>query len=332
MNLEETWTILESEGSEINSGYLSRRILPESKRDLSLAVERPSGMRMLMMYIDQTSIEKSMVFPHSIGFEVRRMLFPGNDRIVIQLVLANLRYKDIFTALVQDITENIAFIPAESDAVQMLANRLRRWQLFLEKHDLDGLSEEVQHGLYGELWFLRQVVIPNFSLSAIRYWIGPESANQDFNFEGCAVEVKTTVTRNPQKLSISNEQQLDETAFNDLFLIHLALDAKNEGETLPEMIESLRAILRNDSFSSGKFEKKLFQIGYLDIHSQKYSETVYSHRTSSYFKVEQDFSRIVPSNLKQGIAQVRYAVEITACRPYAIAESEVIESIKTALS
>jgi len=332
MKLEETWNILELEGSEVTSGYLSRRILPESKRDLSLAIERPSGIRMLMMYVDQTSIEKNMVFPHSIGFEVRRMLFPGDDRIAIQLVLANRRYKDIFTALVQDITENVASIPAESDAVQMLANRLRRWQQFLEKHNLEGLSEEVRHGLYGELWFLRQVVIPNFSSSAILYWIGCEGANQDFNFEGCAVEVKTTVTRNPQRLSISNEQQLDESSVNTLFLMHLALDSKNEGETLPEMVENLRAIIGKDSFFRGLFEKQLFQIGYLDIHTPKYSEIGYSHQASSYFKVEQDFPRIVPSNLKQGIVQVHYAVEINACRPYAIAESEVIESIKIALN
>jgi hypothetical protein len=285
-----------------------------------------------MIYVNRTSIEKSIVFPTSSGFEVRRMIFPEDDRIALQLILTNNRYKDIFTALVQDIAENIAFIPIEADAVQMLANRLKRWQIFLEKHDLEGLSEEIQHGLYGELWFLRQVVIPHFGLSSLRYWLGPEGANQDFSFEECAVEVKTTVAQNPRKLSISNENQLDETRLNKLFLMHLSIDVRSNGETLPEIVESLRAILGKDSSSRELFEKRLFQIGYLDIHAPKYSETSYKHRTSGYFKIEQDFPRIVPVDLKQGIVQVRYSIEISACRPYAIAEPEVIESINTALN
>jgi hypothetical protein len=332
MKVEDIWQYLDNDSNKISSGYLSRDIFPESIQNLSLAIEKPSGFRLMMMYVDLTSIEKSIVFPNSSGFELRRMIFPGDERIALQLILTNNRYKDIFTALVQDIAENIAFIPIEADAVQMLANRLRRWQIFLEKHDLEGLSEEVQHGLYGELWFLRQVVIPHFGLSSLRYWLGPEGANQDFSFEGCAVEVKTTVSQNPQKLSISNENQLDETRLNKLFLMHLSLDVRSNGETLPEIVESLRAILGKDSSSRELFEKRLFQIGYLDIHAPKYSETSYKHRTSGYFKIEQDFPRIVPADLKQGIVQVRYSIEISACRPYAITEPEVIESINTALN
>ena len=114
--------------------------------------------------------------------------------------------------------------------------------------------------------------------------------------------------------------------------MHISLDIRVDGETLPEIIESLRAILGKDSFSRELFEKRLFQIGYLDIHALKYSETSYKHRNSSYFKIEKDFPRIVPADLKQGIVQVRYSIEISACRPYVIAEPEVIESINTALN
>jgi hypothetical protein len=332
MKIEIIWEELENQIKNHTSGYLTRRIFPDANHDIYLAIEYPSRTRMLMIYVDRTLHENSMVFPTCSGFDVKRMIFPRDERIALQLILTNNRYKDIFTALVQDIAENIAFIPIEADAVQMLANRLRRWQIFLEKHDIEGLSEEVQHGLYGELWFLRQLVIPHFGLNSLSYWLGPEGANQDFSFDSCAVEIKTTVSQNPQKLSISNENQLDETRLNTLFLMHLSLDIRVNGETLPEIVESLRAILRKDSSSRDLFEKRLFQIGYLDIHVPKYSESSYKHRTSSYFKIEQNFPRIVPADLKQGIVQVRYSIEISACRPYAIAESEVIESINNALN
>ncbi len=179
------------------------RIFLEGQQDLRLAIEKPSGTRLLMMRIHRHSLATGMTFPDSNGFEVKRAVLPGDGEkyLTLQLILTNRRFQDIFTALVEDISANIASIPVESDAVQFMNSRLRRWQLFLERNGSDGLGEESQHGLYGELWVLRQHVLPQLGALGVEYWTGPTGAVQDFQFPGYAIEVKTTVTKQPQKIS-----------------------------------------------------------------------------------------------------------------------------------
>ena len=206
MTVQTTWKLLEEDTANVTSGYITRRLLPEVTYDVYLAIERPSNARLLMMRVNQKSIAKATVFPKSNCFEVRRVALQGDEdsHVTLQLVLINSRYSDIFTTLVQDIVDAIAPIADEQNAVGAFFTRLRRWQAFLEKHNPEGLSQAEQQGLYGELWFLRQVVIPQIgSRQGVKCWTGAKGTQQDFQFQHCAVEVKTTTAKQHQKLAIS---------------------------------------------------------------------------------------------------------------------------------
>ncbi|WP_019500896.1 PD-(D/E)XK motif protein [Pseudanabaena sp. PCC 6802] len=153
---------------------------------------------------------------------------------------------------------------------------------------------------------------------------------QDFHFPHCAIEVKTTVTQQPERLTISNEQQLDDSGIETLLLLHLAFDIhSNEDETLPSLVESLRSLLQDFTAAKMAFERSLFHAGYLDIHAPLYASTGYRHLSSSYFRVASGFPRLVPSDLVTGISHVRYAISLNACRPFAIAESEALKILNS---
>ncbi|MBR8834022.1 MAG: PD-(D/E)XK motif protein [Stigonema ocellatum SAG 48.90 = DSM 106950] len=211
MRVQDTWKLLEEDRSSLSSGYLTRRVLPEVKYDVFLAIELPSNTRLLMLRVKHSSVGKGTVFPKSSSFEVRRVALPNDSEayVTLQLVLTNSRYSDIFTTLVQDIVDHLVPLADETNAVAEFITRLRRWQTFLEKHNPEGLSQTEQQGLYGELWFLRQVVIPQLgSRRGVQCWTGPRGTQQDFQFQSCAVEVKTTVAKQHQKLAIASERQL----------------------------------------------------------------------------------------------------------------------------
>ncbi|MEG4816436.1 PD-(D/E)XK motif protein [Microcoleus sp. K5-D4] len=159
MTVQKTWKMLEEDTASVPSGYIIRRLLPEVKYDVYIAIERPSNARLLMMRVDYKSIGKVAVFPNSTCFEVRRVALQGDEdsHVTLQLVLINSHYSDIFTTLVQDIVDAIAPIADEQNAVGAFFTRLQRWQAFLEKHNPEGLSQAEQQGLYGELWFLRHI-------------------------------------------------------------------------------------------------------------------------------------------------------------------------------
>lgn len=331
MKIEDIWKILEEDGSNIPSGYLTRRILPELDYDLYLGIEMPFSSRLLMLRVNSSLLDRKIVFPTSSSFTVNRIALPqdGEEYITLQLVLTNVRYKDIFTTLVQDIVNYLASISDERAAITAFIHRLRRWQSFLEKNSPDGLSEISQQGLYGELWFLRKIVIPHGRLlKVLQCWTGPKGAQQDFQFHSCAVEVKTTSGKQHQKLSISSERQLDDTDKLIIVLFHLSLDIRQrQGETLPEIVSSVRSLVAADEIARSKLENLLFEIGYLDIHTSRYENIGYNIREYNYFKVERGFPRIVESDLRNGVGDVRYTISVAECKHFSILESEVVELI-----
>lgn len=328
MKIEDIWSLLEQDRNDISSGYLIRRILPSVNYDVYLAIKKPSNTRLLMLRISSTFLDRKIAYPASSSFTVSRVVLQqdGEDYITLQLVLTNIKYKDIFTTLVQDIVDYLAFVADEKSAISAFITRLKRWQAFLEKHSLEGLSEAAQQGLYGELWFLRQLVFPHLELpKGLRCWTGPKGTQQDFQFSGCAVEVKTTSARQHQKLAIASERQLDDTGAGAIVLLHLSLDVRQgQGETLPGIVASMRSLVEGDAISRDELENLLFEIGYLDIHATRYDNVGYTLREHNYFKVGTDFPKIIESDLRNGVGDVRYSISVAECKRFSIPESEVI--------
>jgi Putative PD-(D/E)XK family member, (DUF4420) len=328
MKIEDVWNLLEQDGNEVSSGYLTRRILPDVNYDVYLAIEKPSNTRLLMLRVSSTFLDRKTVYPSSSGFTVNRIALPPDteDYDTLQLVLTNARYKDVFTTLVQDIVDYLEPVPEERAAVSAFVMRLKRWQTFLERNNPEGLSEIVQQGLYGELWFLRQIVLPHLGLlNGLRRWTGPKGTQQDFQFSGCAVEVKTTSAKQHQKLAIASERQLDDTGAGTVVLLHLSLDVRQEqGETLPTMVASVRSLVASDAIAKDELENLLFEIGYLDIHATRYENIGYIIREHNYFRVGEDFPKIIESDLRNGVGDVRYTISVAECKRFSMPELEVI--------
>jgi len=331
MKIEDVWNLLEQDGNDVSSGYLTRRILPNVNYDVYLAIEKPSNTRLLMLRVSSLFLDRKTIYPTSSSFTVNRIVLPqdGEEYGTLRLFLTNPRYKDIFTTLVQDIVDYITLIPEGRTAVSAFVVRLKRWQAFLEKNSPEGLSEIAQQGLYGELWFLRQVVFPHLGLlNGIRRWTGPKGTQQDFQFPGCAVEVKTSSAKQHQKLAIASERQLDDTGAGMIVLLHLSLDVRQgQGENLPEIVASVRSLASGDAIAKDELENLLFEIGYLDIHATRYENIGYTIREHNYFKVEKDFPKIIESDLRNGVGDVRYTISVAECKRFSISESEVIALI-----
>ena len=331
MNVRQLWSELQQGIQSDGSGYLVRRVRPDSACDLRIAVQEPTGTRMLLLRVGRSSASSIVDFPSSEGFEVRRAILPsdGDKFVTLQLVLTQDRYADIFTSLVDDVIEGVAEKLKEKAALEEFIIRLKRWQSFLREHPPEGLSQSAQQGLYGELWFLRQLVIPQLgSRQGVQCWTGPRGTQQDFQLEDCAVEVKTNVAKQHQKLAIASERQLDDTGTGALILLHLSLDVRQgRGESLPDIVASVRSLVENDPLAKEELETLLFEVGYLDIHAPRYEQIGYTEREINYFKVEGDFPRIVEADLRNGVGDVRYTISVAECRRFSLPEFELISLI-----
>jgi hypothetical protein len=189
------------------------------------------------------------------------------------------------------------------------------WQdgvVFFERHGQEGLSSEEQIGLYGELWWLQRMIQAGMEfVAAVNSWKGCRRNYHDFETNGHAVEVKTTITKEPRKVQINNERQLDDRGLNSLHLFVLTLAKSSAGgETLPGLVQSLRSILSEKPVAY-TFEHSLREAGYLDIHTHLYNNSSYTVIKEELFHVSEGFPRI--TDVPQGLGDLHYTVVLSAC-------------------
>lgn len=327
MSTADTWKDLEAGTPGGGGGYLTRRIHPEATTDLLLAVEKPSNTRLLVLRASNTPLKLGGDLPRAEGFEVRRGFetVDGKKQFHLAVRLTHPRFVDVFTALVDDVVAHVIRATDEAAAVRALVDRLERWQAFLKRHPSDGLGEEPQQGLYGELWFLCRHVVPRLGpRAAVSSWKGPGGAAQDFQLSALAIEVKTASGKQHQKLAISNERQLDPIGVGLLLLFHLSLDVRQGGgETLPARVRLTRELVGSDATAAAELEQLLFEAGYLDCHAPVYETRGYTVRESNFFEVRDGFPRIVEADLRSGVGDVRYTVSVAVCMNYSFPESRV---------
>ena len=318
----EIWQSLEA--SPATGGYVRRRVELEAVCGLLLVVAKPSNQHLLHIQLTEVSLPSISSLPSTRGLDMT-ILSPSNheqDGYTIQLGLKDSRFVTIFDVLVSDIVEVLARAQSQSAAITALISRLRHWQKFLEKIGPDGLSREAQQGLYGELWFLRERLIPLAgNYLALQAWAGPTGAHHDFLLQSCAIEVKTTGTKEPQHMIIQSERQLDDSGLAALFLFHLALDNREgAGESLTTIINSLRQILKVDIAALDVYEDRLLEAGFLQAQAAQYERTGYYIRRAHLFQIRDAFPRIIETDLKHGISSVRYSISVTECLRFAVNE------------
>ena len=332
MSFEALW--LEMEGAAVaQSGVLRRRVLPEAACDLFVGIEHPSRRRALLLRLPQVETPALESAPQARGVDMRIGRLPDDpaDCTSVVLALADAACRDIFSVLVDDIAAHVGAAATARAAVEQFLSRFARWQAFLERFGPDGLSESAQRGLFGELWFLRSYLLPLGS-GTVGAWMGPKMAPQDFHLPGLAVEVKTTTSKQHQKLRIAGERQLETSAALRIIVFHLSLDAhRDTGLSLVELVAEIRAQLATAPLALTTFNEGLLEAGYLDVQAPRYSRTGYIERERHFFEVRGDFPRIVGADLRAGVGDVFYSISVAECLHYEMPEADVRQFLNAAL-
>lgn len=326
MNLDEIWHDLE--GRSGDSGFLQRRIAPESKQDLHLGIHKDRGQRVLLLDVGPKQIKLPLA-DGGAAVALNLVHLTGPARYAVELALTSAAYADLFNALINDIVSAVAPIDDASAAVKQFIGRFERWQAFLKTAG-EGLSRQRQRGVFGELLVLRDTLAPITGAgAAVIAWTGPAQAPQDFTFGPVAVEVKTTASNRHQHLGISGERQLDTSRLDHLFLAHLSVDEQEGvGETLPELVADLRSVTATDPLEQIALEERLFAGGYHDLHAVRYV-IGYSLREQNLFEVTGDFPRITEPELPVGIGEVHYSLAVSACTSWAVTSHVLANALRT---
>lgn len=185
-------------------------------------------------------------------------------------------------------------------------NTILEWRDFFQEVKQIQPSQELVKGLFGELSYLIHLLrsgVPN----AIDFWTGPLGSRSDFFIENKRLEIKSTTTSNPVKISISSANQLN-LGSSELNLILYELVENEGGYNIGDQVKEVIRILDVDFISKANFYKKIEKIGCNEKYISLTNNYTFNINNISRYIVNEDFPTLSRKNIPQGIIDVKYSI------------------------
>ncbi len=325
------WKALDEDPRTLyESGIIKRLVGTADNRELYLGITVPKKERLLIFRMPDDWSGDLSKYPRWSGTEI--FVHIGEERPTkgkyIAIRQAGRDFVEVYEALIEDICNILLDKGNGSNAEAVLIGRLEKWRSFFQELRQEGLSPEAQQGLFAELYFMHKVLIPAIgAASAVAGWTGPLKASHDFQFQGHALEIKSSSAKMHHKITIANERQLDAKGLDYLDLIFISIDSTNGGEhSLPCLVEAIDSCFEDDPLTRHEFWAKLMDAGYIRAHESNYART-YIVRSIEAFRIADGFPRILESDLRPGVGDVSYTIMISACKRFKVEMSKATADI-----
>lgn len=218
----------------------------------------------------------------------------------------------VFAALWSDLIIHSCKGSTQDEILNIFAGRYKTWVKLLMRKKDGRLSKGEQKGLFGELCFLKSELDGGrHAINALRGWMGPEGADQDFTYADGWYEIKSTFLGSDQ-ISISSLQQLSAAPDGHLivYFIDQVSPERPDACTLPEIVENIKRKLENSDDALDIFEEKLISAGYVDL--DEYQQIKFFNAGGFDFRVDSDFPKLTTDNVSPGIINAQYQLALSA--------------------
>ena len=307
---------------------IASRMLP-LQNGLNMVYAINVGSRLREAYVSVSEKPEITSFPkwHGTSIDIVQLPAYGADQYYIRLLQGSQSEDYIFDIVIDDLHSMVEQLRDTDQCLSAVVAVLLKWKKFFQSEKDIVLSDEMQEGLYVELFFLEKSILKR-SPADVHCWTGGNRETHDFYYASHAVEVKTSSRKEPYTAQISNEYQLDPSDVpGQLFLYYIALrKSKSSGEKLPEIIRRIKNTLTENASLKLQFDDKLRQYGYLDEASDLYV-TGFTIRDAFFFEVRDEFPKIIRSMYQTGISKVGYELTISHCLSYECTEDDVFAAL-----
>lgn len=253
------------------------------------------------------------------------------EAVVVQIIETDRTYLDIyakghyemiFTPMANQIFAGVSIQGRRPFDVVVETIEEFRGALKPLKPDLT-LAEQI--GLFGEIWVLRNVLIPNIGSRACALWSGPDAERHDFIGDSAHIEVKTT-TKSEDKHEISRMDQLRAPSGKKLLFASIQLEKSEGGEkTLATLIDEVIEALGKDGKAIDAFESRLAKMRWHDGLRQSGELRKFSVRDAQFFEVEGSFPRLPDDYIPpRGITAIKYTIDISS---RSVLDRDVVDGI-----
>ena len=310
IDIDRNWSLLEHGAKDSGSlpGVPSLAVgLDCGHGQIRLALSR-DGRRRLLMPVALEATAPNDIGGDGIDVVASEFVVSGVLTKFVDISCTDPTLNDVFTEVIGEILQRLARGTPPKRAVPEVLDEFRR----LLRRRSASLNKETLLGLLGELLVLREA--SRLSPGAIESWHGPDGHRHDFSRSGVAIEVKSTLGREPYMVPVSSIDQLEAPPGGELFLAHAAFEETADGDMAFQ-------VLVNDIVGAGvsrdHLEEKLAVLPLGDRDEASRFRAVL--RRLAVFRVSDAFPRITPSSFREGrlpdgIAACRYVLDLSAAR------------------
>ena len=133
----------------------------------------------------------------------------NEDCYWLSLDLEDNKFDNLFYTFCSDMVNSLSDLSDAKKELDYIKNRFYNWKKMFQNVTTKDLSEEKEQGIFGELYFLYNYMIPKYGIdSSILSWSGPLKFNKDFSITDTWYEIKTSSVSSTN-IKISSLSQLD---------------------------------------------------------------------------------------------------------------------------
>ena len=236
------------------------------------------------------------------------------------LDLINNEFKKIFYFFCEDIINSILDAKDEIEELNIIKDRFYIWKVMFKKAK-NSLSLEKEQGLFGELYFLLNFMIPNHGIkTAINSWSGPLGYNKDFSLENDWIEVKTPSV-SADVIKISSLNQLSSEQNGKLAIIKVEkMSSEYDGNfsSILDLVDGISNMIKLVELKQ-QFLNKVSEYGFSE--ENNFVNYKFCVHDVSLYKVSDDFPRLREKDIKyQEIGNIQYDLFINTLDNFKVEE------------
>lgn len=314
--IEKIWTAITHTGKgEFEYQLLSKKSVPQlnigynKKKQHCLILELPLKFDKAFQQFEKENLSLKYFFKE------RCLCIILNDDFFI----------DLFDDLILSTYSKINKVSNPEEYADLFVKHFFKWSAFFENKKTDGLSRDQVRGIFGELYYLRNLLqdskldVDDILIS----WRGPYDEGHDFVFDFRDFEIKT-IEKSKNEVRISSEFQLESDKGKELELvvISIVLDIEN-GLSLKDIIHEIKTIVLNKFGDNTIFLNALLQKNISSNNLEQYE--IYKFTAISeidYDCNKEHFPKLIRSSIPEEISNVKYTVRLNLIEEFMIRKKQ----------
>lgn len=197
---------------------------------------------------------------------------------------------------------------------------LDRWRELLSKEKGKLPDRATLLGIWGELKLLLRLTKINDK--TINTWLGPYGGRYDFFVGSTAIEVKSSMQRKAQTVTIHGHDQLEEPDDGELYLALIkAEEVPSQGESISDLVDQLIAVGCNRV----KLMQALSRLGLTIDLIPECDDLRFKLTEFALYLVDDQFPKVTSASfedgrLPNGIKDIVYKIDLSRQPPYPLSE------------